>query len=99
MKSPYIRTGSAFAVTVGIGYAACSALFALWPDAAASFMNSLFHGLDFRKLQGEASLFTFNGFLYAELVLMAWAFAMGVLFTWLMACVSEEHPEFLAWRR
>jgi hypothetical protein len=98
MKTPYIRTGSAFALTVGIGYAFCSIFFALWPEAAASFMNSLFHGLDFRKLQGGTSLFTFSGFLYAELLLMAWAFAMGVLFSWLMACVSEEHPEFLAWR-
>ena len=49
--------GTALAVTVGVGYTACALLFWAWPEAAANFMNALFHGLDFRKLQsGRACL-------------------------------------------
>jgi hypothetical protein len=84
MKRPDIlRTGVVFAATVGIGYAACTLVFRLWPDAAANFMNSLFHGLDFRKLQAGTSLFSFGSFLYAEAVLVGWAFGLGTLFGWL----------------
>lgn len=80
-----VKTGTAFAATVGIGYALCSIVFWLWPDAAANFMNALFHGLDFRKLQAGYSLFNFGAFLYAEAVLIGWAFMLGTLFGWLAA--------------
>lgn len=76
-------TGGVFAATVGIGYAACTLVFWMFPEAAANFMNALFHGLDFRKLQGGSSLFSFGSFLYAEAILMGWAFALGSLFGWL----------------
>ena len=78
----FVRTGGAFAITVGTGYALCTLVFWAWPDAAANFMNALFHGLDFRRLQAGSPLFSFGGFLYAEIVLMAWAFALGSLFGW-----------------
>ena len=78
-------TGIAFAATVAIGYAACTVVFWAWPDAAANFMNALFHGLDFRKLQAGSALFSFGSFLYAEVVMTAWAFALGTLFGWIAA--------------
>ena len=78
-----LRTGAAFAVTVGIAYAACTFLFWLWPDAAATFMNGLFHGLDFRKLQSGPALFSFGSFVYALVGLTVWAFILGTLFGWL----------------
>jgi hypothetical protein len=77
-----ILTGTALAATVGVGYIACTLVFWLWPEAAANFMNGLFHGLDFRKLQLGATLFSFGSFFYAFVVLVAWAFAIGTLFTW-----------------
>lgn len=83
--NPAIRTGTAFAGTVAVGYAACTLVFWLWPEAAANFMNGLFHGLDFRKLQSGAALFTFGSFVYALLVMAAWAFGMGALFGWIFA--------------
>ena len=93
MNRPAIlKTGTTFGATVGIGYAACALVFWLWPDAAANFMNALFHGLDFRKLQAGGSLFSFGSFLYAEVVLVGWAFALGCLFAWLTGKVDEiEH--------
>ena len=84
-----IRTATAFAVTVAAGYALCSVIFWLWPQAAADFMNGLFHGLDFRKLQAGPALFSFGSFLYAELILVAWAFGLGALFGWLVRKLDE----------
>ncbi len=78
-----IRTGIALALTVGIGYSSCTLVFWLWPEAAATFMNGLFHGLDFRKLQSSPDLFSFGSFLYALVVIMVWAFALGVIYDWL----------------
>jgi hypothetical protein len=74
-----IRTGVAFAFTVAIGYAACSVLFWLFPGIAMAFMNSLFHGLDFGKLQAS-NTFSFGGFAYAVVMLSAWAFMLGAVF-------------------
>jgi len=78
-----VRTGTAFAVTVAIGYALCTLVFWLWPEAAANFMKALFHGLDFRKLQSGAALFGFGSFFYALIVMAAWAFGLGTLFGWI----------------
>ena len=78
-----LKTGAALAATVGVGYALCTLVFWLWPDASANFMNALFHGLDFRKLQSGSSLFSFTGFFYGELVLVGWVFVLGALFGWL----------------
>lgn len=75
-----IRTGCALAATVAIGYTACAFVFWLWPEAAASYMNALFHGLDFRKLQSVAGSFGFASFLYALAVTVVWAFLLGVIF-------------------
>lgn len=79
-----IRTGIALAVTVGIGYAACALVFWRWPDAAASYMNALFHGLDFRKLQSGPTMFNFGSFLYALVVSVVWAFGLGAIFGWVL---------------
>ena len=78
-----VSTGFALGITVGIGYAACALAFRWWPDAAAIFMNSLFHGLDFRKLQAGATLFDFGTFFFALAVLVVWAFALGFVFGWI----------------
>jgi large-conductance mechanosensitive channel len=82
MNNP-VKSGVALAVTVAIGYAACSLVFWLWPEAAASFMNSLFHGLDFRKLQSGTALFSFGSFVYALAGITIWAFGLGAVFGWL----------------
>jgi hypothetical protein len=75
-----VVAGVALAATVGIGYAVCTLLFWLWPEAAAGFMNALFHGLDFRKLQSGPALFNFSSFLWSLVVMMLWAYGMGTVF-------------------
>ena len=81
--SRILRTAWAFAATVALAYSACAALFAIWPDAAAAFMNALFHGLDFRKLQAPGSEFGFSGFAAALAGVTAWAFLFGAVFAYL----------------
>lgn len=85
-----LKTGAAVAATVGIGYALCTLVFWLWPEGAASFMNALFHGLDFRKLQGGESLFRFDAFAYALVILAGWAFLLGVIYGWLSRRLAPE---------
>ena len=75
-----LRTGTALALTVGIGYIACSIIFWIWPAAAMAFMNGLFHGLDFGRLQTTSAIFDFSSTIEATLILMAWAFGLGTLF-------------------
>lgn len=86
MLNSSLRTGTTFAATVAVAYTACAILFWLFPEAAASFMNALFHGLDVRKLQA-ATDFSFGGFIYAVLGITAWAFMFGALFGWMQSRV------------
>lgn len=79
-----ISTGVALAITVGIGYVACALAFRAAPDAAMAFMNALFHGLDFRKLQGGPAPFDFSSLSGALFVAIAWAFVLGAVFGWIM---------------
>jgi hypothetical protein len=83
------RLGGAFAVTVGVGYALCTVVFWLCPEAAAAFMNALFHGLDFTPLANVAA-FTFGSFAFAFVVLVAWAFMLGTLFAWVADRMARE---------
>ena len=78
-----IRTGAAFAITAAVGYALCTLVFWIWPLAAAGFMNALFHGLDFTRLQSGPALFSFGSFFYALIVLAAWALGLGAMFGWI----------------
>lgn len=85
-----LRNGIALAVTIGVGYAACTLAFWAWPELAMSFMNSLFHGLDFRKLQAGPKLFEFGSFLYSLAGFVVWAFLLGTLYGWLRSRLAGQ---------
>ena len=85
-----LKTGLAFAATVGIGYSLCTVVFWSWPEAAATFMNALFHGLDFRKLQSGPALFSFGSSFYTLAVMVAWAFGLGAIFAWIQDWITEQ---------
>jgi hypothetical protein len=85
-----LSTGLAFAATVAVAYAACALVFRLWPEAAAAYLNALFHGLDFGKLRAGPDLFSFAGFIYALAVTTLWAFLFGVLFGALQQWLHTE---------
>ena len=73
------RTGATLALTLVITYTVCALLYALAPERGIDFLNALFHGLDFRKLQTPTP-FTFLMFMYPLLVFVVWGFAVGALF-------------------
>lgn len=45
------KIGLVLAITMAVSYTICAMLYALWPARGIEFLNALFHGLDFRKLE------------------------------------------------
>jgi hypothetical protein len=78
-----LRTGIALAITVGVFYALCALGWALAPGLFLSFMNDLFHGMDFTSMV-QPRPFAWTGFLAALLVLSTWSLLAGVFFAWLL---------------
>jgi hypothetical protein len=86
---PYWKFGVALALTMATAYTVCAALYAAWPRLGIDFLNALFHGLDFRKLDtGEP--FTLGMFVYPFMVFAVWGFAVGTLFAWLRNLLYME---------
>ena len=77
-----LRTGIALAITVGVFYALCALAWTLAPGTFLSFMNNLFHGMDFSTMV-QPRPFAWQGFLAALLVLGTWALLAGAFFAWL----------------
>lgn len=84
-----LRIPLLLSVTVGIGYALCTAVFAAFPGMAANFMTALFHGMDFRLLQ-VADVFSVGSFAYALAILVAWTFMLGWIYTVLSAAFGPR---------
>ena len=85
------RFGAVTALTVMLGYLACTAIWLLFSEPSIAFMNALFHGLDFRPLYSNGA-FDPGNWLGAVAVLSVWAFLMGVLFAALINRVRVERP-------
>lgn len=77
-----LRTGVALAVTAAAFYSLRTLVWLAAPGPFLTFMNSLFHGLDFSPLLRQAS-FSWVGFLEALVVITVWAFLAGSFFQWL----------------
>ena len=77
-----LRTGTALAITVAVFYALCALVWAAAPGPFLSFMNSLFHGMDFTSMVRPAP-FEWGGFVVALLLLSAWALLAGAFFAWI----------------
>ena len=83
-----VRTGIAFAITVGVFYALCALAWLLAPGAFLSFMDNLFHGMDFSSMVRPRP-FAWLGFLVALVVLCGWALAAGTFFAWLLRRLTD----------
>jgi ABC-type sugar transport system permease subunit len=75
---------------VAVFYALCTLVEAMLPVQFAGFMNALFHGLDFSRLATPAP-YAWTSFVYALVILSAWAFAAGTFFGWLHNALSGWH--------
>ena len=88
-----LRTGVALAITTGVFYALCALVWAMAPGPFLSFMNSLFHGMDFSTM-ARPGPFEWRGFLGALLILCAWALLAGSFFAWLLNRLTGDDARF-----
>lgn len=79
---PPLRAGLALAITVGVFYALCTLVWAIAPGPFLSFMNNLFHGIDFTAMV-QPSAFSLPGFALLLVVLSCWAMLAGAFYTWM----------------
>lgn len=84
-----LRTGIALAITVGVFYALCALVWTLAPGPFLSFMNSLFHGMDFSSMVQPRPFVWWPDFLVALLVLSTWALLAGAFFAWLLSRLTR----------
>lgn len=82
-----LQTGITLSVTVAIFYSLCTLVEVAFPDQFMTFMNALFHGLDFSEL-ARSEPYSWSAFLYALVVLALWAFAIGAFFAWIRNSVE-----------
>lgn len=85
------RFGAAFALTVMAGYAVCTGIWLLFTEPSMTFVNALFHGLDFRRLY-VGGAFAVGGWAFALAVLSIWAFLIGALFALVCNKFPVERP-------
>lgn len=78
---PY-KTGLTFSATIVIFYALCSLVWLAFPEPFMNFMNALFHGLDFRRLQTGQPL-SWWSIIYPGFIFAVWFFAAGAFFAWM----------------
>ena len=83
------KFGAVTALTVGINYALCTIVWVAFTDPALVFLNALFHGLDFRKLQTVAT-FSVTSFFYALTTLMVFAYVLGAIFAFVRNWIKPE---------
>ena len=78
-----LRTGIAFGITVGVFYILCTLAWVMAPGPFLSFMNSLFHGMDFSGMVRPGP-FGWQGFLIALVLLSGWALITAAFYAWLL---------------
>lgn len=81
------KTGVTPSATVVLFYALCTLV---WMIAPEPFMNSLFHGLDFRRLQTGEQV-SWWSVIYPAFVFAIWFFAAGAFFAWLHNSLRGEN--------
>ena len=75
-----LAVGSTLALTVAIMYSLCAGAWVIWHEGALDFLNALFHGLDFRRIQMTGSTLTLQMFFFPLVVMAVWGFVTGVFF-------------------
>ena len=75
-----LATGVSLAITVVVMYSICAAIWVVWQVEAVTFLNNLFHGLDFRKLQATENSDSVSSFVVPLIVLGFWGFFTGTLY-------------------
>ncbi|SCK28475.1 hypothetical protein VAR608DRAFT_2372 [Variovorax sp. HW608] len=84
-----LKTGVILSSTVVVFYALCTVVWIAFPESFMSFMNALFHGLDFRRLETGQAL-SWWSVVYPAVVFAVWFFAAGAFFAWLYNLLAGD---------
>jgi len=71
--------GVVVAITVVISYALCTLFWFALTEQSLDFLNTLFHGMDFRKIYAAAD-FSLVGYLGVVAVFTVWGYVIGVVY-------------------
>lgn len=85
-----VAAGTALALTLGIMYAICTAIWIAWQTEAVGFLNDLFHGLDFRRIQKNDTSYSFAAFIVPLAVLAVWGFVTGTLYGFIHNALRKD---------
>ncbi|KAF7961792.1 hypothetical protein AWV80_29310 [Cupriavidus sp. UYMU48A] len=83
------KTGVTLSATILLFYALCTLVWMALPERFMDFVNALFHGLDFRRLQTGAPL-SWWAIVYPGFVFAVWFFAAGSFFAWLHNVLGRD---------
>jgi hypothetical protein len=82
--------GSAFSLTVGVGYTLCAIIVAIFPGPAYNLFAALFHGGDVSMLQPAAGVFTFGSYFVSLVALMVSGYVMGAFYSYVLGYLSSS---------
>ena len=71
--------GMVVSITVVVMYIVCTLFWLAFTESSINFLNTLFHGMDFRKIYGTAAI-SIGSFLYVLVVFTAWGYLAGVVY-------------------
>lgn len=71
--------GAVVAITAVISYTLCTLFWFAFTEQSLDFLNTLFHGMDFRKIYAPAE-FSLVGYLSVVVVFTVWGYVIGVVY-------------------
>lgn len=71
--------GLVVAITAVIAYVLCTLFWLAFTEPSMDFLNTLFHGMDFRKIYAPAA-FSLGGYLAVLVVFTVWGYLVGVIY-------------------
>lgn len=71
--------GAVVSITVVIGYVLCTLFWLAFTDYSLDFLNTLFHGMDFRRIYVETDV-DLGAYLGVLIGFIVWGYAMGVIY-------------------
>lgn len=71
--------GAVVSITVVISYTLCTLFWFAFTEPSINFLNTLFHGMDFRRIYAPAA-FSLGGYLYVLVVFTVWGYVLGVIY-------------------
>jgi 2TM family of unknown function (DUF5676) len=71
--------GLVVAITVVISYVLCTLFWLAFTEPSMDFLNTLFHGMDFRKIYAPAA-FSWADYLMVLVVFAVWGYLVGVIY-------------------